>query len=256
MKKTSQLFYRATDTLIGSAINGVLYGLYIMGAGISKSRTSYGAYQVFREADEALRDFNYESFKQILSALRRKGYITKNTSHSAYDITLTRKGKTQIHSFIPRYQHERPWDGYLYLISYDIPETRHTSRNLLRTYLKRQGCACLQESLWLTPYNPRRMLDEFSDTHHIIGSMLVSRLGQDGAVGEETLSALLERVYHLSKLNDRYRAFIAEAKRSKEPSFALAVHYARILRDDPQLPFPLLPPDWLGDRAYAMLKRE
>ena len=159
MKKTSQIIYEVTDTLIGSAVNGVLYWLYTVGASVGKSKTSYGTYQMFREADEALRDFNYESFKHIIATLRRQGCISKNKTYSKLAVIITQKGKELFRFIVPMYQQNRPWDGYLYLISYDIPEKRHQSRNLLREYLKRHGCALLQESLWLTPYNPQQILN-------------------------------------------------------------------------------------------------
>lgn len=253
MKKTGQIISEVTDGLIGTAVNGVLYWMYVAGESVGKSKTSYGAYQMFHGADEALRDFNYGSFKHILTTLRRQGYISKKKANSKLEILITQKGKERIRAITPLYHHNRPWDGYLYLISYDIPEERHQSRNLLRQYLKRQGCALLQESLWLTPYNPRQILDEFASEHQINGTILVSKLGQDGAIGDEKLAMLLERVYHLSELNKRYIQFIYEAKQKTMLQFALVSHYDRILKDDPQLPFALVPADWQGDAAYQIL---
>lgn len=243
-----------TDGLVGSAVNGILFWLYLTGASLGKSKTSGSMYKAFREADQALTEFNYTSFKQILNKLYKQGLIKKSKAYSQLEIEITRKGRERIQRIIPQYQQERPWDGFLYLVSYDIPEIQHVSRNILRKYLKKHGCARLQESLWLTPYNPRKLLDEFADEHRIVGTILLSKLGQDGAVGEESIYQLLDRVYQLSKLNMRYSEFIEEEKRLHSNRFFLTIKYEGILRDDPQLPFELLPKDWRGDDAYRLVQ--
>ena len=254
MKKTKDIMYQVTDGLAGTAVNGVLYWLYWFGASFGKSKTSYGAYQAFREAHAALEEFNYDSFKHIISKLRRQGLITKRKAYSGVELAISDKGKQRLSEFIPQYQTERPWDGFLYLISYDIPEHRHSTRNLLRSFLKRIGCALLQESLWLTPYNPRKLIDEFVGEHGITGTILISKLGRDGAVGDETLDVLLDRVYHLTALNDRYKEFIRACTHESRHTFQLRITYDRIVKDDPQLPYGLLPKDWKGDEAYQLLQ--
>lgn len=252
--KTKEFVLKATDGLIGSAVNAVLWFIYLQGASIGVSKSSYGAHQMFRGAHEALEEFNYESFKQIISKLRRQGYIKKKP-YSKEELEITKIGKERIAALLPVYQPTRPWDGYLYLISYDIPEIRHTSRDLLRRYLKTVGCARLQESLWITPYNPRKLLDDFMRERGIDGTVLVSKLGKDGAIGEEGLQGLLERVYGLQSLNDRYKDFISHASKKSKQKFQLAVEFQRIIADDPQLPFELLPKNWISERANSLYRK-
>ena len=249
--KTKEFISKATDGLIGSAVNGVLWYLFLVGASFGKSKTSYGMHKAFREADEALNEFNYDTFKHVLSYLRRLKLIEKKKTYTGFEIEVTKLGKERLAQTIPKYMEQRPWDGHLYVISYAIPESRHPSRNTLRDYLKRIGCARLQESLWMTPYNPRVILDEFMEEHGIAGTMLISKLGKDGAIGEEDLPSLLERVYQLKKLNERYKDFLSNLRNRRMNVFQVAVKYQSILKDDSQLPFALLPKDWLGDRAYT-----
>lgn len=249
MNKHKDILLQATEGLAGTAINGVLWWLYMSGASFGKSKTSRGAYQAFREADKALEEFNYENFKQILKGLQNSGLIERRIHYSNLEITITQLGKERIHSLFPQYQKDRPWDGYLYLVSYDIPETKHASRNLLRQYLKQVGCALLQESLWVTPYNPRKLLNEFMQMHNIEGTILISKLGHDGAIGEETLAVLVERIYKLQEINDKYQSFLDDARQKQFSQFQLVVKYQGILKDDPQLPFALLPSWWVGEKA-------
>lgn len=250
MNRNKELILRVTEGVVGSAVNGVLWWFYLSGASFGKTPTSYGIYQAFREADQALSDFNFESFKQIISALQREGLIQKQKTYSGIEIEITRLGKERLNKIIPVYQSKRQWDGHVYLVSYDIPETKHNSRTLLREYLKTIGSALLQESLWMTPYNPRMLLDEFVQAHHIEGTLLVSRLGHDGAIGDERLTDLIERSYHLKKLNDQYQQFIEYVSSTSPTVFEIAVRFQKALKNDPQLPFELLPSWWVGDQAY------
>lgn len=92
-------------------------------------------------------------------------------------------------------------------------------------------------------------------THHIVGSILVSDIGKDGSVGDEKIEDLLIRVYHLDNLNNRYKEFIGSCQKGAKVGVNLYFSYLSILRDDPQLPFPLLPKWWKGDVAYNLFNK-
>lgn len=248
--KTKEVVGIATEGLLRGTTNAVLYWLFLLGASVGKSKTSYGAYRMFQEAEEQLREVNYDTFKQALTQLRKKRLISQKRKRTTEDIAVTAAGRKRLGELLPTYQKDRPWDGLLHLVSYDVAEVHHRQRDLLREYLRRIGCGFLQESLWLTPYNPRDLIDDFIDEYHIRGTLLVSRLGHDGAIGDEDIPLLVERVYRLSDLNERYGKFLKETKQGRKTLFQLAVMYQSILADDPQLPFRLLPKDWQGDRAY------
>lgn len=141
-------------------------------------------------------------------------------------------------------------------MTYDIPEKRKKDRELLRHFAKKLGMGMLQESVWVTPYNPREILADFIKERNLKGTIVVSDIGKDGAIGDEDLKTLLARVYRLENLNDYYQKFIADVKAKKlksivERQFA----FLSILGDDPQLPWDLLPADWHGDEAYKVYKK-
>ena len=77
-------------------------------------------------------------------------------------------------------------------------------------------------------------------------------MGTDAIIGEIDLRTLIQELYHLDELNTRYDAFIEGYRAKKYPNLWGASLYLSILRDDPQLPRPLLPKDWLGDKAYEL----
>lgn len=201
------------------------------------------------QAGNLLADINYKSIKRSLFELQRKGLInTIQTNLKEIDITAS--GRKRLDSILPQYQKKRPWDKKIYLVTYDIPVTHNRARDAFREFLKKIGCGLLQESIWVTPYNPTRLVREFVEERKLEGTVLVSVLGKDGSIGGMSLNELIEAVYKLSELNDRYDVFLYECKSREKSKAELAISYMSVLEDDPQLPFELLPDWWLGDEAY------
>lgn len=199
----------------------------------------------------------YVIYRRALTYLVSQGLMKRaNTRRTSLDVAITKLGKERIHGLLPMYREDRPWDGHMYLLSYDIPTIANKKRDLLREYLRRIGAVILQESLWLTPYNPRDIVDDFVHAHEIGGSILVSKLGTDGAIGEEKLEELIARVYRLDALNGRYETFLGTHgnRRKNLVKFQISLAYYAILKDDPQLPFALLPRDFLGAKAYTLYR--
>lgn len=253
-KLFAQKILQATEGLIATTTDLILF-LTILPFSMAGAYTQHDA---SRRVEDVLRlvkeDINYRTIKNAIGKLAAAGLITKKSTRNSLDIAITTLGKQRIEAIIPLYHEERPWDGHLYLVSYDVPSKPKRKRDLLREYLRRIGAVLLQESLWLTPYNPRDIINDFGNSHEIGGSILVSRLGTDGAIGEENIEDLVRRVYQLDKLNKRYAEFIDtyEPQKNPESVFSVSTAYYAILKDDPQLPFELLPPDFLGEKAFHM----
>ena len=140
--------------------------------------------------------------------------MTRNKGEDRLSLAITKQGKQRIREMLPTYKTERPWDNHIYLISYDIPKIANRSRDVLREYIKRTGGALLQESLWINPYNPTLLLESFTRHRDIPGTILVSKLGTDGAIGGETLAELISRVYKLDVLQEAYEEFLETYRRS------------------------------------------
>lgn len=253
-KFVAKKILQATEGLVATTTDLILF-LTILPFSLSGA---HGQMDASRRVEDVLKlvkeDINYRTIKNAISKLVAAGLITKKSKRNSLDIAITMLGQQRIEAIIPMYHETRPWDGHLYLVSYDVPAKPKRKRDLLREYLRRIGAILLQESLWLTPYNPRDIINDFANSHKIGGSILVSRLGTDGGIGEEKLDSLIRRVYKLDALNDRYAEFIEiyESQRKPKSLFTLSTTYFAILKDDPQLPFELLPPDFLGEKAYRV----
>lgn len=247
-KKIKKLVFKLSEGLLSSVTDLLLLQFYLFGSSVGKGRTSRGAYLAVQEATKDLEEFNYCTLKLCFDYLKRKGLI-----RTLKGPLITQFGKKRLNNIVPEYQQRRTWDKVIYLVTYDILETKRNYRNQLREILQKLGAAPLQASVWLTPYNPEKILREFSSTPGFAGEIIVSCVGKDGYIGEEQLGDLIYRIYNLDKINQQYQQFIDQYKQSHD-KWNAAVMYLSVLRDDPQLPFELLADDWVGDQAYLIYK--
>jgi DNA-binding transcriptional regulator PaaX len=254
-KQFTEILLKATDGLVGTVTDTVLMMIYFTLA--SPGRTSsYDMDQLVRETHEFVDSVNYKTIKNALYTLKKNGQISRSVKRTTLEIEITQEGRKRIAQLFPQYREKRPWDGHIYLISYDIPINANSKRALFRIHLHKTGCALLQASLWITPYAPQGIIQDFVSTYAPGGTILISKLGKDGAIGDETVPELVTRVYHLEDLARRYLEFIEKYemdKRAGSPA-QCAVEYFSILKDDPQLPFALLPQDFPCKHAHELFE--
>ncbi len=197
---------------------------------------------------------NYKKIKQTLYNLCKKGLIERSSRQRHADFQITSTGKARIAEIFPSYHKNRPWDGYIYLVSYDISTRANHKRNILRAYLKKIAGGKLQDSLWLSPYDPTDILHDFVKQYTVPGRILISKIGKDGSIGEETLEQLIEQIYSLGNLQEKYRDFLRAYGDKKASPTKMALEYGAILKDDPQLPFPLEPAGFLAGSAHTLFQ--
>lgn len=85
-------------------------------------------------------------------------------------LRLTPKGE----EFLARYQlndltlkKPRRWDKKYRIIIFDIKETRHTTRDMLRNCLTRLGFVQLQQSVWVYPYECQEVVTLLKAHMHV-----------------------------------------------------------------------------------------
>lgn len=250
-KSYTDTVLKVTDGLIGTVTDLMLLNIYFL-IQVGGVKTMGDASRVVDDVHGMLDTVNYKTIKKALYNLRSRGLIAHMDRTNPTAVAITNLGKQRIEETIPTYKVNRPWDKHIYLISYDILTKANKSRDMLREYIRRTGGTILQESLWVNPYNPSLLLKDFVEDHAIPGTVLVSKLGHDGTVGEETLPDLIMRIYGLDTLAQRYEEFLETYRRpaSTTPKTTITIDYLAILKDDPQLPFPLLPKDFPAEKAW------
>lgn len=240
---------KLSEGILSTVVDIVLWEMVYLGE--AATTFSRNTWEPKVKADRFLESINYETIKRAFERAREKGWV-KRTKRKRVWPEITKAGKKRLVSLIPQYDKNRVWDKRLYLVTYDIPEKRKKDREVLREYLKRLGSGLVQESVWLTPYNPREILQEFIEERGLKGTIIISDIGQDGNIGEEDIRDLVVRVYKLDEINKAYKEFLEKYENSKISTKEVYFTYLKILRKDPQLPFELLPSYWLGEKAYQM----
>lgn len=252
---SSKKIKKITEGLFSNLCDFFLYWLFLLPASsFGKSRSPADIYQMFREADSLHCEINYQSFKNAYRKLREKGLI-ETIKEWRNKRVATKEGIKRLKSNLPFYDEKRFWDGNLYLVQYDIPRTQNRIRNLLRDwFLKNLGAIALQDSLYLVFLNPQDLLRDFlKDKTNFEGNILISKLNKDGILGEERLEDFIWYKSGLAELNVEYQNFIDKYKKAKKVNRSeLFRDYFSILKKDPQIPFELLPDEYLGDEAYLL----
>lgn len=223
---------------------------------------SGSVYRASKAADEMLGEIlggiDPSAVKQTCRNLKREGFVTyvKGKKNAAANARLTKAGLERIRNILPQYRKERPWDGRLYLITYDVPEERRKDRDLLRHLLKKFGCGLLQKSVWVTPHNPKGVLEKVVKDYGIVGDVIVSDTGNEGSIGNTNFKELMARVYNLEEINGRYSEYIEMYRTGGFKAREQAIFkFLSVVEDDPQLPYELLPTDWFGDEAYSLYEK-
>ncbi|PIV38726.1 MAG: hypothetical protein COS30_00530 [Candidatus Portnoybacteria bacterium CG02_land_8_20_14_3_00_45_8] len=245
-RKISELSWNLTFRMTDLVLVTLFLGLNL--AAPSKHTGKFLA-KLFEKIHQAIDE---EKIKQVFYQLKQQGLIDY-ASRLWQKPLITDQGRKRLKGILPRYDELRAWDSRLYLITYDIPEKIKFQRDKLRYFLKQIGCGLLQESVWVTPYNPKKLLKEYVSENDLSGLVLVSDLGRDGQIGEENIRSLAGTIFRLEDLNRRYREFINHWL-GKKPAPDTVGSFFSILKDDPQLPFELLPDDWAGEQVWQLVK--
>jgi len=243
-----------SEGIVSTAVDMVLVSAYF---GFEFSFAGYGrGGMAGAKAHQALSKHNFKTIKRGLAHLKYKGFIQSMKEEMLLP-RITKEGRKRIASIIPKFDSSRVWDRRVYLVTYDVPREQNSIRNRLRNFLKKIGCGSLQHSVWVTPYNPKKLIEEFVENSRLNHeTILVSSLGKEGTIGDMELSELLEKAYNLPKLNDRYAQYLSKTENGNMSKGEKAFVFLAILKDDPQLPFELLPDDWVGSEAYKVFRKE
>ncbi|MEK7592582.1 MAG: hypothetical protein AAB508_04275 [Patescibacteria group bacterium] len=253
-KELSSEILKMAEGVFGTVIDlSLWYVAYFTSLGIPQKQS--GAYwRAQNNADSFIESVNYEVIKRGIAEARRRGFVEKKELNKSVP-HISQSGTKRLLSVTPFYKEVRPWNGKMYLVTYDIPEKQRRDRMILYRYLKQIRCARLQDSLFMTPNNPKDMLSVFVKEHELGGMIIVSDIGKDGSIGDEDVHALIIRVFEIEKLNKRYDMWLMRVRGKTIDQFSI-LGFLSILKDDPQLPYELLPEWWKGEEAYEKVKNQ
>jgi DNA-binding transcriptional regulator PaaX len=256
-KDIQQIILKLSGGLFFTVSDLILYSLYLFGESFFKSPGSRGVYEMSSEASKLLENINSRTIYTAIRNLKYNSkYISKSSKRSDLKLTLTEKGYEYLNKSISTYKQVRPWNQKFYLISFDIPEKKRGLRDDIRRMIKKEGGGLLQISLWITPYYPR-WIENIEGNLNKDAWVVVSEMTKDGLYpfNKIGLSEMIERVYRLKELDDRYRKFIQSVHILDTDKLRVMFDYLNILKDDPQLPFELEPEGFSSKQAYESFQK-
>lgn len=112
---------------------------------------------------EAWKRFNIPYLKRTLKRLEEQKLVeTLQDDQGRQVVKITDTGRKRIlRCALDELAIEKPkrWNGYWYLVSYDLPEEKVWTRNVLREYLRCWGFFPLQESVFLHAYPCKKAVE-------------------------------------------------------------------------------------------------
>ncbi len=208
---------------------------------------------------------NERAFRASISRLEKKGLLVKPSTRGAMpSLELTTKGHAAVSDYFrPQKFWSKKWNKWWYVLMFDVPETDRQYRNTLRAFLKKMRLGCLQKSVWITPWDIRADYDDLDraaavDTvAFLLEARTVLGYGNQSLVQEAWDFDWIQQVQQL------YIAFVSEnlkrlSSATPGPDELLQLlrienqAFAQAMSIDPLLPEELLPPDYVGQRSYAL----
>ena len=160
---------------------------------------------------------------------------------------------------------EAPWDGMWRTISFTLGEDRKSQRNELREAVTALGAALVMPGLYVHASDWTPWLDDAIERLEVRDAVVTSEISRWTVRGLEAPRAIAAHLWPLHEIADGYTGFVTRHESSARlavdhdevPSLAEAVRavadFERCIRNDPLLPYELLPEDWPGRRAREIL---
>lgn len=256
-RSTIKLISRLTGELAVTTLDFVVLSAALAGGMILYGPSGKDLY-ASQKTEKALkmtglmyRKWDRSAFRRAVGRAAGEGLVKRITD----GFKLTESGKKRLKELLPSYKRAEPWDGKLWLVTYDIPEDKRYARDRFRKWLFEIGCRMIQESVWLSIKDPKPWIND-SIASMKKGNIIVSCLGKDGSIGNENVIELIYRVFELKKLNKEYINWIKAAKKQNDKSaiLSLGFRFLSLIRRDPMIPIELLPKNWFGGKARKVFE--
>ncbi|KKS80675.1 MAG: hypothetical protein UV54_C0001G0025 [Candidatus Beckwithbacteria bacterium GW2011_GWA2_43_10] len=249
----------AKEISAGMFVTGIDLVLFAASLGLNLYTAGFKAKDPIKVLEDSFKLTNWFQEKLLRSCsayAKSKGYLQRVKE----ELQLTNKGRDRLVKQLPKYQPRRPWDDRLHLITYDIKETKRQKRHQLMRWLIRKKAVMLQKSVWISVMDMETELRRENLIYQDEGIIICSAVKSGEGINGRPVKELVRQWYRLEELNRRYDHWIGLSKSKKtwaeRDKFILKMRYLKILADDPQLPFKLLPGDWLGDEANKLYEQK
>jgi phenylacetic acid degradation operon negative regulatory protein len=161
----------------------------------------------------------------------------------------------------PERQWSRRWDGRWRLVLFDVPVRHNARRERLRRHLRRRAFGCLQGSVWVTPDPVDAGRETLAGGRVDVQSLLML---EARPCSGETDTEIVSAAWDFDRINFNYARYLkllterptgplrdgAAAKALQLWAIEERAQWSDAMTLDPLLPERLLPPGYLGRRAW------
>lgn len=218
----------------------------------------------FRNLTDSYESWAYRNgLMRQVATLERHQFLERNsTARKERLYRLTTQGRLHVlGGRDPEAQWARPWDGQWRIVLFDVPTAQNSQRGRLRRYLHGKGFGYLQNSVWISP-DPLAAEREVLRGGKINVESLILLEGRPCA--DESDAEIVMGAWDFERINRRYSrhlkileecpgralADVAAAKDLLRWSATEREAWLDAVKSDPLLPGPLLPSDYLGQKAW------
>lgn len=196
------------------------------------------------------------SARGVLAKLKKMGWAEKVQKADEVFYRITPKGEKEFDKVLRPLRTMGNWDGRWRLVMFDIPESKRDVRDRLRRALTKLGLGILQASVWISPNDIKKEVEEIGERLNLKGSIKFFEVTRNQSLDKN----IIEKAWKLPEISDEYKHFNLEAERlfnisSKIQNLRfsakkLIFEYAIILQKDPIMPGEFRDKDDLRKRAH------
>lgn len=192
----------------------------------------------------------------VLAKLKKLGWAEKIKKQDDDYYQITSKGEKEFDKILRPLRATGTWDGRWRLVIFDIPENKRDVRDRLRRSLNRLGLGILQASVWISPNDIKKEVEEIGQRLKIQESLRFFEVSRNKSLDR----TIIEKSWNLPEIVDAYKKLNLEVGRvlrsidkTSKPNFAikkLIFEYALILQKDPILPWEFRQKDEIRKTAH------
>lgn len=195
--------------------------------------------------------YKKDNLYSLTHKLKREGFLKKEGK----SFILSQAGREETFSEFPLLEFVgKPWDGKWRIFGFDIEERQRYIRDMLRNTLYKFGFRMIQKSLYISPLPTEEKIREFISLHPGLFKNIYMFTCDKFFFEHE--KDFVDKVFHLTDLNNRYRALLDDQKRGvkQEERDKVVREFLEITSNDYFLPKELLPDGFLRDGISLVIK--
>ncbi len=215
----------------------------------------------FRNLNASFEEWAYrEGLLRQLARLQKQKFIeSKATSKNDRVYRLSASGRVQsLGGRDPEERWNRKWDGRWRMILFDVPLNRNTERQWLRRYLRGKGFGCLQNSVWITPDSLEQEREILVGGKVDVESLILlearpcaGESNEEIVAGAWDFERINHQYAHYLKIVDERLLGVANTQELLNWGRKERAAWLDAVKNDPLLPESILPPGYLGRKAWG-----